>query len=179
MQMKITPKFNIREIMDDTIKKDWFQFQEKAFFLGEKLRRYMQAYINSHRRRSGGSGNLANSINFDKMSRPGTVGWGIGHIPTLMNRAPYWYVVNYGKTVSGKPYVPNYGGFVPGKFRGGDGRPKSEYAGKGVERFDYQSGAGSGMWPAHAIRPMNYIQATMIKLDKSFKALILTLRRGF
>ena len=179
MQMKITPRFSAREIIDYTIKRDWFQFQAEAMAMGQSLHAYMQSFINSNRKRQGGSGNLANSINFNKEAGAGLgrIWWGIGHIPTLQSRAPYWYVVNYGKTVSGRPYIPNYGNFVPGKFSGGDGRPDASMRGKGVESFKYASGSGMGMYPKSPIRPINYIQATRHKLTMDIRALLARLKQ--
>ena len=178
--MKITPRFSAREIIDSTIKRDWFQFQAEAMNMGQSIHAYMQSYINSNRKRRGGSGNLAHSINFDKKAGAGLgrIWWGIGHIPTLQTRAPYWYVVNYGKTVGGRPYVPNYGNFVPGRFSGGDGRPQSSMRGKGVESFTYASDSGMGMFPQSPIRPINYIQATRHKLDIDLRVILNNLKRG-
>ncbi len=178
-KMQITPKFNVREIMQDTLGKFWFEFQLQAFALGKKTQHYMRHYINNNRKRQGGSGNLAKSINFDSKagSGLGRVEWGVGYIPNLQTRAPYWYVVNYGKTISGKPYVPFHGNFVPGRFSGGDGRPKSEYAGKGVESFIYQPNSGKGMFPKSPIRPINYIQATRHKMNMGLRAILLKLNR--
>jgi len=180
MQMKITPRFSVREIIDSTIGKDWFRFQAEAMALGQSLHAYMQSFINSNRKRQGGSGNLAKSINFDKKAGAGLgrIWWGIGHIPTLQSRAPYWYVVNYGKTVSGRPYIPNYGNFVPGRFSGGDGRPQASMRGKGVESFRYAPDSGMGMNPRSPIRPMNFIQSTRHKLNIDLRAILDRLRRS-
>jgi len=180
MKFTITPKFNTRQIIDSTIRKDWFIFQSEAMDMGQSLHAYMQSYINSNRKRQGGTGNLANSINFSKKAGAGlgTIWWGIGHIPTLQSRAPYWYVVNYGKTVGGRPYIPNYGNFVPGKFSGGDGRPNAGMRGKGVESFRYASGSGMGMNPKSPIRPINYIQSTQHKLNIDLRALLNRLKRS-
>ena len=178
MQMKITPHFSTQEIMLTTIKKDWFAFQAKAMITGQQLHSYIQSYVNSHRRRTGGTGNLAKSINFEPMAGAGTgmISWGIGNINNLNASAPYWYVVNYGKMISGAPYIPGHGNFIPGRFRGGDGRPRTEMSGKGVEGFAYEPNSGRGMYPKKAIRPMNYIQATRAKLTRDIALLLVTFK---
>jgi len=179
-KMKVTPRFKTKKLWDETVQKDWFKFQERALVLGYRTLRYMKSYINANRKREGGSGNLAKSVDFVKEAGAGLgrIFWGIGSLDRLNTRAPYWYVVNSGKTVSGSPYIPARGGFVPGYFRGGDGRPKAEYAGKGREHFDYQSGAGSGIWPTHPIRPINYIQASQVKMELELTKILQALKRG-
>ena len=178
MQMKITPIFNTQEIMLTTIKKDWDWFNASAIAIGYQLHAYIQSYVNSNRKRTGGTGNLAKSINFEPMAGAGTgmISWGIGNINNLNASAPYWYVVNYGKTVSGRPYIPNNGNFVPGRFRGGDGRPQASMRGKGVESFHYAPGSGMGMYPKRAIRPMNYISATRARLTREIALLLATFK---
>ena len=179
--VRITPRFSTREIIDTTIRKDWFIFQDALVDTGEKLHQYMRDYINKNRKRAGGTGNLANSVNFYKEAGAGLgrVFWGIGDISLLNAKAPEWYVINYGKTTSGQSYIPNYGNFVPGFFFGGDGRPKAEYAGKGKESFIHAPGfADKGMYPKHPIRPMHYIETTKIKLNRSINAILNKLRRG-
>ena len=131
MKYIMTPKFRTREIVNDAITKNWIYFQDRALDMGRKLHAYMQDYINSHKHRRGGSGKLAKAITFDILATaPAKVHWGIGNIQVLNRIAPYWYVVNYGKTTSGQRYVPNYGNFVPGWFRGGDNRPDATEKGK-------------------------------------------------
>lgn len=179
MKMQITPRFHTREIMLDTLQKDWFILQAGAMEIGQKLHKYIQSYVNSHRKREGGTGNLAKSINFESKAGAGMgmISWGIGNINLLNTNAPYWYVVNYGKTVGGAPYIPNHGNFVPGYFRGGDGRPRAEMTGKGKESFVYEPNSGKGMFPKTPIRPMNYIQATRAKLTRDVRLLLNKFKR--
>lgn len=176
----ITPKFHTREIAITTFRKDWIRLQAEAFIIGEKAHRYIQNYINKNRKRTGGTGNLSNTINFYVEAGAGTgrVFWGIGDLSILNIKAKEWYVVNYGKTVGGIRYIPNYGKFIPGVFGAGDGRPKSEYAGKGVESFHKIPYSGYGMMAKHAIRPMHYIQATRHKVTRDLRLMFLKLKRG-
>lgn len=174
-KVTITPIFNAKHIMDATLKKDWFRFQNEAFKMGKSLHVYMQSYINSNRKRKGGTGNLAKSINFHSTSLPGFISWGIGNIAVLNSKAKYWYVINYGKTVTGKPFIPGGGNFVPGSFEGN--KPSSAMKG-GVQKFNYNDGTGYGMYPKQAIRPMNYIQATRHQLDRRMRLLLASIKGG-
>jgi len=171
--IKITPRFHTREIINSTIGKDWGRFSKEAMILGKNTHNYMRKYINKKRKRSGGTGNLANSVNFymDAGSK-GRIFWGVGDLSILNARAKEWYVVNYGKTVGGIKYIPYWGKFCPGYFRGGDGRPKASQAGKGREGFSKTNYMGMGMFPKNAIRPMHYIQATRHKLTRDIRIML-------
>lgn len=174
--MKITPKFDVRQIMADTIRKDWFNFQNLAFESGLSIAKYMQDYINSRHRRRGASGNLANAITFESLSTaPARIGWGVGNISVLNAKAKYWYVVNYGKMVTGQAFIPGKGKFIPGSFEGD--APRSALKG-GVQKFNYQDGSNMGMFPKNPIRPMNYIQASRRKFNKDLNLLLLQMRKG-
>lgn len=184
MRVKINPEFNVREIIDSTITKDWKKFQANAFEMGKKLRRYMQTYINTHRHRTGGTGNLAETINFDFKLTLGSIFWGIGDVEELNKYASYWYVVNYGTYYgSNERFIPGKkkGGapkFVPGRFGAGAGNPpNSAMKGKGTESFTYNPNGGSGMFPG-PIRPINYIQASQSKFKRNLTSLLNRLKRG-
>ena len=170
--LKITPRFSAREIIDETITKDWFIFQNSAYLLGQRMATYMQSYINRNRRRRGGTGKLAKSMKFQGFTAPGMVSWGIGHMPSLPK---YWYVVNYGKMVTGEAFIPFRGKFVPGSFEGN--RPSSALKG-GVEKFNRGDGSKFGMRPKSPIRPMNYISATKARLNANLNVLLARIRMG-
>ena len=179
-RITITPRFNTREIINSTIRKDWFIFQAEAMNLGEKAHRYIQNYVNKNRKRTGGTGNLSRQINFDKLAGAGLgkIFWGIGDLNILNARAPEWYVVNYGKTVGGTKYIPFWGALIPGYFQGGDGRPKAEHAGKGRETFKRSASKDIMMSAKHPIRPMHYIQSTRAKVTRDMRILLMKLSRG-
>ncbi len=158
--VKITPKFSPEEIRKTTIEKDWFRFQYEAFNLGAVLLRYMQSYINANRKRSGGSGRLAKSINLHKQTGAGMIAWGIGHIPTLQNKVPYWYVLNYGKMFRGGLFIPGKGKGMMGSFEGN--RPDVSMKGKGTQRWI--NDGQYYMKPKTPIRPINYIESTLHRL---------------
>lgn len=174
MKFKITPKFNVKEIINSTIKKDWFEFQDKAFELGQKMHAFIINYIESNHKRRGGTGKLAKAINLEKATPPGTIFWGIGNIEILQQKAPYWYVVNYGKMVGGLPFIPNRGKFVPGSF---EGTAPASALREGVQKFNYNDGSGMGMYPKNPIRPMNYIQVTRASFNRRLSSLIRSLKR--
>ena len=168
--VKITPRFSAKEIYDETIGRQWFEFQNQSFMLGQKMATYMSSYINSHRHRRGGTGRLAKSMKFEGFTSAGMISWGIGHIPDL---PAYYYVINYGRMVTGEPFVPFKGNFVPGSFEGK--RPSSALKG-GVERFNIGDGSGIFMKPGSVVRPIHYIEATYARLNANLSALLAKIR---
>lgn len=175
LKMKITPKFNTKRFIDETIGKDWKRFSTEAKLLGVVLTSYMQSYINSNRKRRGGTGNLSNIIKFYSLNVPGMVSWGIGSIAELNQSAKYWYVINYGKKISGEVFVPYNGKFVPGSFEGN--RPNPAFAGEqGVMHFNKGDGSGFGMKAKSVIRNINYIEATRAKLMIDMNRLLARLK---
>jgi hypothetical protein len=184
-KLKVSPKFHTRRITDSTIGRYWLKFQQDAIIMGFILHGEMRKYIRANaRKRAGSTGNLAKSINFEFNVGSGSFSWGIGNIDVLNQRAKYWYVINYGRTVYGVPYIPNYGNFVPGYFSGGSGRPDSSKRGAGKESFFYRPNESSadregigGMFPKTPISPINYISHTRIILGRRFRQLINKLKR--
>ncbi len=175
MEMIVTPKFSSKEY-ELNLQKFWFEFQDVAFELGKTLTIYMQEFINTRCNRRGNTGNLANTITFEgNITAPARIEWGIGNITLLNAKAKYWYVINYGKTVSGQNFIPNKGKFVPGSFEGN--APESALR-QGVNKFNYKDGSGMGIIPKSVVRPLNYIQATRTKLNSELVTLINSLKKG-
>jgi len=175
LKMSITPKFNTKTIVSDTIGRTWFTFQNEAHLLGVALTAYMQSYINSNRRRRGGTGNLAKAIKFYPLNTVGVVSWGIGSIAELNQQAKYWYVVNFGKKITGEDFVPYNGKFTPGSFEGS--RPNHAFAGgRGVMHFNKGDHSGFGMKAKSVIRNINYIEATRAKLMIDMNRLLMRLK---
>ena len=170
MRMTVVPKFSAKEIYDETIGRSWFEFQNSAYMMGEHLSIYMQNYINRKRHRRGGTGRLAKAMNFQGFTSAGLVSWGIGFIPSLPK---YYYVINYGKMISGEPFIPFKGQFVPGSFEGN--KPDSALKG-GVQRFNKGDGSNMGMYPKSVVRPLHYIEATKMRLNANLKALLARIR---
>jgi len=173
MRLKITPQFSVKEIIDQSIGKDWYLLQDQAFDMGKKLTSYMQNYINSHRKRSGGTGNLAKQIKFYGKAGAGLgkIEWGIGRIATLNRSARYWYVLNFGKMVTGQRFTPPA---TTGSFEGQ--APDSSLIGKGTQRLVRDNKFYIN--PKAPIRPINYIQATQAKMGQELGRLLAKLRRG-
>lgn len=176
LSMTITPPFRAREIYDSTIKKSWFEFQLGVFEIGKMAHSYMQSFINSNRKREGGTGNLANSITFEPKTGAGTVFVGIGNIDILQARAPYWYVTNYGQKITGEPFVPGGGKVRPVDFGGNP--PEASLRGRGTEKVTGLKRI-IGQEPVPSIvRPMHYIQATEHRINANLRNLLNRLRRG-
>jgi len=104
---------------------------------------------------------------------PAIISWGIGHIPSLQAQSPYWYVLNYGKTITGSRFIPARGKGVPGYFQP-SGAPSANKR-NGREPFIYSPGTFM-MYPKQAIRPINYIESTQFRLSNDFRILLATLK---
>ena len=169
----VTPRFNSKEIIRDTIEKDWKKFVKAMYKLGKRTKDYMKNYItiNVHRP-SGSTGNLAKSINLYRIATMDRLFIGVGSIAVLNKKAPYWYVVATGKKVGGAPFIPGGGKLVPGYFGDGD-RPLS---GKGTQRFTYAPYQGKFMMKPGVIRPIRYIQATWARAEIELSTLLATFK---
>lgn len=132
--------------------------------LGEATAQNMKQNIEASTLRKPSTGTLADSIKTYYFSDPQKSTLGVG----LFDDLPiYWYVMNYGATVSGTPFVPGMGKTVGGDF-GGD-RPNPSYQGTpggGGVRFNHPG--------AHAMRaflvvtPKNYIEKTLFWLQSKW-----------
>jgi len=177
-KITITPKFNTRQIVNEAIDRKWFTFQAQLFSLGHEILGYMQGYINANTKRSGNTGKLANAMTIDVIAGAGKgmVFWGIGKMSELQQSVPYWYVVNYGKMITGQPYIPFHGKTTPGSF--GGNRPDSAMSGQGTEHFDNNDGSGFSVSAKTPIRPMNFISASRHQLDVRLRLILASLTGG-
>ena len=174
LEMKITPKFDVKTIVDSTILREWFLFQNEAFQLGSIILAYMQNFISANHKRDGGTGNLAKAMILETKTGAGEVFWGIGNIGKLSAEVPYYYVVNFGKKESGEPFIPGGGKPVFGYFGTGND-PDPSLRGIGTEAFTLDK-TKFKMYPG-VIRPMNYIEATRAKLELEMRSLLNKLKR--
>ena len=155
-------------------------FQNRALMLGQRIHAYMIGYIASHKKRAqsphlDGTLSLEKSIKLHILATaPAIISWGIGHIPSLQAQSPHWYVINYGKTVSGRRFIPGGGKAVPGYFQP-SGRPMANKR-NGREPFIYSPGTFI-MYPKNPVRAMNYIESTQFRLSNEFRVLLATLKR--
>jgi hypothetical protein len=89
--------------------------KKQAYWAAGKFKEHI---ISSKKRGSLGSSDLANAINVEVVGD----GYGVGNITTLNMVAPYWQVLNSGKTRQGRKFVPGNGMIVPkGSFQEGYG----------------------------------------------------------
>lgn len=179
-RITITPKFNVHQWAKTKLDTDWLTFQNRALMLGQRMQSYMIGYIMGHKKRAqsphlDGTLPLETSIKFHIIATaPAMISWGIGHIPSIQAQSPHWYVINYGKTVSGGRFIPNRGQAVPGYFQP-SGKPQANKR-NGREPFIYSPGTFV-MYPKQAIRPLNYIQASQFKLGNEFRILLASLKK--
>lgn len=179
-KMTITPKFDVHRWARKKIESTWLDFQARALDLGKISHAYMINYIMSHKKRGqsphvDGTMPLEKSIKLDILATaPARISWGIGNISVLQTQSPYWYVLNYGKTVGGRRFIPGGGKAVPGFFQP-SGAPMGNKR-NGREAFVYSPGTFI-MYPKQAIRPINYIQATQFRVGREMRRILATLRR--
>lgn len=171
---KFIPKWNSRKIVNDIIRREWFLFQNGALSIGKRMHNFIRRYINNNRKRTGGTGNLARSIDFQDLSSPGRISWGIGNIDKLQTSAPYWYVVNYGKKTKGGKFRPGGGKYIPGRYS--DGYPDSSKRGQGKYRATSIRKRTNQKLPEF-IRPMHYIEVTNVRLESQINRLLARLSK--
>jgi hypothetical protein len=162
ISVSVYPHFDANAIYRDVIFLDWFKFQNLIGELSGHTLSYLQTYINSHSQKDH-SGNLANTMKVEMPSGAGEaqVSWGIGKIADLDQFAPYWRIINYG----GSGFKGDYH-FVPGFFNG--------------NKFTYNPMMPEGkMLPSGVkglIKPMNYIEATHLNLDREINIILKSLK---
>ena len=169
-RISVSPPFRAREIHDEVIKRNWFGFQLGVFEIGKKAHSYMQNFITKSRKRKGGTGNLSDSITFEPTTGAGFVFVGIGNINLLQSKAPYWYVVNYGKKLSGEAFIPGGGKYRPYDFEGNP--PDASLRGRGSEKVTGVKRITGDESVPSIIRPMHYIQATEHRININLKNLL-------
>lgn len=135
--------------------------------LGVETRDYMRKAIKDAEVRQTNTGNLINAIDYYIENKTNSFTVGVGSIPYLNIRAPYWYIINYGGFTS----VAARGETLYGGFGRGAGQnlvpPDASLAGTnepgrgggGAERF-YTGGPMYPMTPKNPIAPKNYIEKT-------------------
>lgn len=164
--IKFTPQLDIHRWTRQRIEKDWFEIQEKVYELGSNLHSYMINYIKLHKHRFPSFGKLEKSITLDRFHTPGSVGWGLGDISKLPE---YWYVLNYGKKITGERFIPGGGKFRPVKF--GSSKADPNLRGHGTQLATTVAPIGGGNIPTF-IRPINYIEATIHKVGAELRRII-------
>ena len=164
ISVSITPNFDSKIIYNEFIEKNWFEFQSALFDAGNTMLSYMQQYITS-KVKGESTGNLVRSIKLYQEAGAGTasVSWGIGLISEMNALAPYWHIIDVG----GSGFKGDYH-FVPGFFNGN----KFVYNPMIAEGKSLPSGVKG------IIKPMHYVDATRLQLDREIQRIIQSLKGG-
>jgi hypothetical protein len=172
--IKITPKFDTNTIYRKTIGQFWMKVQNEVTPMGKAIHHYMLSYINNNCKRAGSTGNLEKAINYDIIHGAGIVGFGIGNMDILNSQASYWFVINYGKKITGEMFIPGGGKYRPVEFVDGKADPSLRGVGHS-KATKFVKIDGEGRTPS-IVRPMGYIEATRRKLDAYYIALLKRIR---
>ena len=116
---------------------------------------HMRNYIASRVRRDGSDGNLEKNITVVKPTDKSSANYYVGDKDLLNRNAKYWYVLNYGVTITGKEFIPpaNWGFFGAGDFpQTGINNQKWTHLGRTNKKFGYY------LTPMN-FSPINYIEA--------------------
>jgi hypothetical protein len=161
------------EIIMERVKRHKTLIKRQLQVAGRMTRDTIKDIIKQNTKRSGSTGNLANSIATYYEETPNGYFVGVGHMPTMFNLAPYWYVVNYGahfpgtyqaaaEGVKGAPFVPppNYG-----HFNGEGPIAGLPVAGEIGPRWTHTGDKGDYLIVPRKFRPMNYIEKTNVWLS--------------
>ena len=168
-RVTITPQIMALEVWNKGFGYKWGAWQLACYELGKQMRQYMVDYINKNRKRNPKTWgkSIIQSIQLETVATwGGRVEWGIGNIGVLNANNPYWYVLNYGKKVSGEEFIPGGGKTVGGHFEGSAPR-----AGGSGQSFS-PVGGPYAMTPKNPITPIPYIAATAWRLNAEVKRII-------
>lgn len=171
----ITPKFNAHQIVDEVIQREWFLAQNAFLSLGKSMHAFIRRYINNNTKRVGSTGKTARAINFKEWSTAGRIEWGIGSIDRLNRLAPHWYVLNYGKKITGGRFRPGGGKYIPIEFTDGFADPSKRGRGTG-KVTNIASRLKGGRLPEF-IRPMHYIEVCRVRLGAELDRVLERLSR--
>jgi len=94
----------------------WFDFQLEVRELGMECYNHIKENIKSKLKRPNSTNNLINSITYKDLLGTGQVGFAIGDINTLDEKAKYWRAVNWGSSHMVGRHLPR-GFFRPGKSK--------------------------------------------------------------
>lgn len=169
ISVNITPHFNANQIMFNFNKFYWAQLQLRMVQMSQAVASKMQQKVAIETKR-GGTGKLASHLTAEILNTTAGIDWGIGHIATLNSEVKYWYVLNYGKKVSGEPFRPGGGKWKPYQFEDGKANPNLKGTGVGGSKavgFTNRSNTKTSI-----INSFNYIEAGQKELNKQIKLLM-------
>ena len=158
----ITPKFDSKIIYREWIERDWIEFQDSAYSLGEKMLSFMHQVIanKSKSDKDKLTGDLVRSIKLYGTAGAGQseIWWGIGKIAELEK---YWGIINFGGSGWNGMYH-----IVPGEFENG--------------KFNYDPTSKKGKRLPSGVKgiiaPMNYVGETTLQLDSELMNILKTIK---
>ena len=156
-RVTITPKFDYKHIKHTTLDSGQRDFQVHARLMGMNLAQLNRSYINNNCKRAGSTGNLEKNIEYKEISTTGGIQWGIGDMSVLNAQAKYWFAINYGKKITGEPFIPGGGNYRPVQFEDGPADPTKRGIGNS-KAIAWKRIEGPNERKPSVVRPMNFIE---------------------
>lgn len=185
-KVKISPKLDVKKWVETELNKNWFTFQHEADELGKRVLLHLRKFIKTHKKRpsvkhTDGTRPLEQSIRKHNLpNKMGQIGWEIGRIDLLNRVSPHWYVINYGKMITGKVFIPGGGKLIsPGSFSPGKPEPDQSSFRQG----NWKKGVPSSDGKLHSfkakrpVEPMNYIENAQLFFRRGLKKILNKYRR--
>lgn len=112
-----------------------------------------------------GTGNLAGLLKPKFIVTDEYVQFKIGNFTELNNEAPYWYVLNYGATVTNKKFIPppNYGHF--------GGQPPDKTKAGNQELWTHTGDKGDFYMKPKTFTPLPYLRAAEEYISREMRKL--------
>lgn len=139
--------------------------------LADDACQYMRNYITTHSRREGHTGNLEANITVVRPAKGSRAAVYVGDVDRLNRTAKYWYVLNYGATITGKKFIPPP---TAGYFGEGQAPDAGLSFGQRTEAFNYVPSAGGKSYYMEPkdFTPINYIEATNSWLRRRWRQIL-------
>ena len=103
-----SPKKRLETVYEVAISKITDKTVENITNLAAKAVDAVRHYIETSKKREGGTGKLERAIDYEVEKTSNGVVVGIGNIDKLNQEAPYWFVVNYGRRFdTGEEFIPH------------------------------------------------------------------------
>jgi len=159
----------------ENFEKVWFDFQLEVRELGMECYDHIKKNIKGKLKRPNSTNNLINSITYNDLLGSGQVGFAIGNINVLDEKAKYWRAVNWGS----RHLVDNRKHMKKGFFRPGKAKPdraefrKGRWYTSGGKMSKYRPLVKMPIPPMYFVESLHYFAREKIgSLIAKYKAIL-------